>query len=112
MKLQVVCSIFVIILNHRQIGRLTNLVEKFLAISMTDDATMVSAKNPLMHHSIVLFMYALASPMMGLAYCHGYDAYMSSFAESQGPVTVMVLEVLKMFNYVFITIFSNSIDIS
>ncbi len=115
MKLQVLYSIFIIllnhrliVLNHRLIGSLSYLVEKYSVISMREDATLVSAKDPLMHHSIVVFMYALASPMMGLAHCYGYDAYMSSFAEAQGPVIVMILVVLKMLNDVFITIFSNS----
>ena len=113
LKMELVCIFFVIILNHRQIGRYTCLVEAFSAIrsaaavatAAEDVVAYATPLPPLVHHTAVIVLYVSALLTIDVGATLGGDGLMEAVANENPVWVTLVWEFVRVLFYGYVIIF-------
>ncbi len=122
LKVDVASIVLIIVLNHRQIGRYTSLLEYFATIrgaatsentkdDKSDDAgglTTTSPRGPLIHHATVVFLYVSAFLMIDVGAMLGGDERIEAVAKDNSVWPMIAWELLRMLFYFYIITFSKT----
>ena len=112
-KLDLTCVVFVIVLNHRQLGRYSKLVETFTRIERCKEKGKEQNKDvtpwPLFaHHLSVLAINTVGSIFITVGWYTGADVTLQQFMQDHGVPVVVAVETCRIMGWNYILVFSES----